>query len=84
MRSCCTSPTAGNRANLFLTRQSKFFCQTVWRSPSHVAEGGSEPTVGVDMLGVQGKARYVLGDFVTLADLLPEADITLLGKVVCW
>jgi hypothetical protein len=35
------------------------------------------------MLGVQGKARYVLGDFVTLADLLPEADITLLGKVVC-
>jgi len=58
---------------------------------------GAGHAVGVDMsegmireaqqlaseLGVRGKSSYLLGDFVTLADLLPEADITLLDKVVC-
>jgi SAM-dependent methyltransferase len=58
---------------------------------------GAGHSVGVDMsegmveqarqlaseLGVQEKTSYLVGDFVALADLLPEADITLLDKVVC-
>jgi SAM-dependent methyltransferase len=34
-------------------------------------------------LGVREKTSYLLGDFVTPADLLPQADITLLDNVVC-
>ncbi len=34
-------------------------------------------------LGLQEKVSYRLGDFVELADTLPDADITVLDKVVC-
>lgn len=34
-------------------------------------------------LGLRDKTSYILGDFVDLAHLLPESDITLLDKVVC-
>ncbi|MBI3788677.1 MAG: methyltransferase domain-containing protein [Ignavibacteriales bacterium] len=58
---------------------------------------GAAQSVGVDMsegmldqakkfsseLGMQDKARYMLGDFVGLAGSVQEADITLLDKVVC-
>ena len=56
---------------------------------------GAGHSIGVDMsegmvrqaqqlaseLGLQEKASYLVGDFVALADLLPESDITLLDKV---
>ncbi len=33
--------------------------------------------------GVQAKVQYMLGDFTHLANDLPQADITILDKVVC-
>lgn len=36
-----------------------------------------------ERLGYAGKTRYVFGDFVDEAGTLPDADITLMDKVVC-
>jgi magnesium-protoporphyrin O-methyltransferase len=33
--------------------------------------------------GLAEKTRYIVGDFVQVSDTVPEADITLLDKVVC-
>jgi 2-polyprenyl-3-methyl-5-hydroxy-6-metoxy-1,4-benzoquinol methylase len=58
---------------------------------------GAATSMGVDMsegmidrarklsgeLGVAGRAAYVVGDFVEVADTLGESDVTLLDKSVC-
>jgi len=58
---------------------------------------GAKQSVGVDLaegmvekakqfaaaMGVAEKTRYVVGDFVEVSGTVPEADITMLDKVVC-
>ncbi|MBI2620162.1 MAG: methyltransferase domain-containing protein [Ignavibacteriales bacterium] len=60
-------------------------------------ENGAARAVGIDLAegmlqqarviakerGLEEKTTYVQGDFVARADALPDADITLLDKVVC-
>ncbi len=58
---------------------------------------GAEHAVGVDLaegmiekaknfaaeMGILNRANYLVGDFVQISDSIPEADITMLDKVVC-
>ncbi len=49
-----------------------------------VAEGMIEKAKSfASKMGVADKARYIVGDFAQLSDSVPDADITMLDKVVC-
>lgn len=42
-----------------------------------------EATAGAKAEGLEGRVRYLVGDFVALSDEIENVDVTVLDKVVC-